>query len=77
MYNSKKFHENYKDNMKTAVEKVVAGQLKLRPAAEAYCVSKSTLHRNVLKYKNVNEEERLQISFERRHGFCQIFDDVE
>ncbi|KAJ8949411.1 hypothetical protein NQ318_007510 [Aromia moschata] len=75
--NSKKSHETYKENMKLAVETVLSGEMKLRTAAQAYNVSKSALHRIVKKYKNSAEEDRTQFSFERNHGFQQIFDDVE
>lgn len=77
MEDSKKLHSSCKENMKIAAEKVMSGQLTLRAAAETYNISKSALHRNIAKYKKLNEVDRLEFSFERKHGFQQIFDDDE
>lgn len=63
--------------MKIAVAAVVSGEMKFRSAANAFGLSMSALHRMVSKYKTSNEESRQQFSFERRHGFRQIFDDEE
>lgn len=74
---SKKHQQSYKENMKKALEIVMSGQMKLRQAAETCGVSKSALHRVIIKYRETDEENRGQFDFERKHGFRQIFEDTE
>lgn len=74
---AKKKHKEYKANMKIAVEKVVTGELKLRAAANFHQISKSALHRMIVKYKNINKEEQKNFDFERKHGFGNVFDEKE
>lgn len=73
MQKSKASHSEHKDNMKLAVESVSSGQMSIRVAANYYSVSKSALQRMCAKYKKVEGDEKATFSFERKHGFSQIF----
>lgn len=63
--------------MKQAVLAVINENIKIRDAAGQYKVTKSALHRYVTKYKSVDEEQKASFSFERHHGYFQIFSDDE
>lgn len=61
------------ENMRQAVQKVIDKEMGLMKAAKAYGVSKSALHRKIIQYKNLNDNERQNFTFHRKHGFKQIF----
>lgn len=77
MQKSKASYSEYKDKMKLAVEMVSSDQMSIRAAADHYSISKSALQRMSAKYKVVEDDEKPSFTFERTHGFSQIFTEKE
>lgn len=71
----KRVHLEKAEKMQNAVLSVIDDQMKIRDAARQYGVSKSALQRYAQKYRNTAEGE--DVSFERQHGFVQVFSDAE
>lgn len=63
--------------MKRTVEKLVTGELSIRAAANQYSLTMSALHRMWSKYKKMNDDGKINISFEKQHGFREIFNSEE
>lgn len=74
---SKQMHAQNAEKMKKAVLSVINNNTAIREAAQQLWVSKSALQRYIVKYKSADEEHRANFSFERHHGFCQIFSNDE
>ena len=74
---SKRCHNEYKQKMKIAVEKIATGELSIRAAANRYSLTKSALHRMWSKYKKMNNDEKTNCTFEKQQGFRQILNSEE
>ncbi|KAK9744645.1 CENP-B N-terminal DNA-binding domain [Popillia japonica] len=72
MENSQLAHIENEIAMKNAINDVTKNGLAIRLAATKFGVSKSALHRKVLKYKTFSGESQ-NFNFARQHGFKSVF----
>lgn len=72
MENSLLSHMENETAMKNAIKDVIENGVVIREAATKFGISKSALHRKILKYKTFGDEPQ-NFNFLRQHGFKPVF----